>query len=197
MALVLISSGCSEEPTQTRNPVQVTDLVLTDTLDKGGFDVCEVDLTLLDCEEFAGTIIPGQPAFLKGEMQTWPPGSWFSVNIPADALPPNGGYPVEFGMRIPKRLEYDRNQSLPLIVKFWPEDLTFQVPVQVMTTYMPWRDYPDASDLEMRVLEDNGECTTRTDFEISMEFKRMRIRYDADHFSDYAHTEDIPTFILR
>ena len=185
MALLGVAVGCENDPTT----VVTQSSVLTFSPDKartGHVDVAYLTSEFLDSleyEEFSGDIIPGQGAWLIGEMKTWPGGGDFAIDIKPESLPPDFTYPVEFSMRIPTYQSYLDYPELPLLIRLEPSDINFLEPVTVMGTYMPWTGVTVNDLFEYFCLTPEyqyfGEPT------IFVVDRKVKIKFPAPHFSHW------------
>ena len=188
LLVIVFAVGCENDRTTVLTPGNDLELLPNKAKD-GPFDTVLVDTSSLDLEfldsleyeEFSGAILPGQGAWLIGEMKTWPGGGDFAIDIKPEALPPDFNYPVEFSMRIPNYQSYQDHPELPLIIRLEPSGINFLEPLTVMCTYMPWTGLTVDDLFEYFCLtpefEEFGEPTI---FEID---RKVKLMFQAHHFS--------------
>jgi hypothetical protein len=186
IALLVAAIGCENESANVATPRNV----LTLSADKGKFYYTDIDpiylndefLDSLEYEEFSGILDPNMGAILIGEMETWPGGGDFFINIKPEALP-DDYYPIEFSMRIPTYRSYQNHPRLPLLIRLEPSHINFLVPLGVMGTYMPWTGVTVDDLFEYFCLTPEYETFGAPEvFEVD---RKVMFRFSAPHFSDW------------
>ncbi len=179
IAITLVAAllgGCGG---QTGSPADVAAPPETPT---GAYATTEIDFDELDYEVIEGTMEPGQPAVMGGYVTSWGRNCYFGLNVPDGAIQQQ----VDFSIMVPTRNSYlsfglgDPGIEDLLIVRLGPNGESFQVPITVCATWMPWRPLP--SDLYYSCGE-GDEGTPEVTF--LPDVKRYRITFQVDHFSDW------------
>ena len=187
IGLLVLVGGCQDDPTgfdESGNSPVISG-------DKSAPDPTYMALlNSLEYEEVSGSIAPGLGGFIMMEMQTWPGGCTFAVNVPPGALPGDDDNGVPFSIRIPTyqsyldHADYDNGKGLPVIIRLEPSGLNFLTPLTVWGTYMPWAAVDLSKPFVHRTVapeyEEFGHVPS-----VHRDKKWVRFDFVAPHFSDW------------
>ena len=187
IGLLVLLGGCQDDPTgldeSGNSPVMYGNKSAPDP----------AHMALLDSlkyEEVFGSITPNLGGFIMIEMQTWPGGCTFAINIPPGSLPDDDNNNVPFSLRIPtyqsymEHADYDKGKGLPMIIRLEPSGLNFLKPLTVWGTYMPWAVVDLSKPFDYWTVspeyEDFGHVPS-----VHRDKKWVRFNFEAPHFSDW------------